>query len=112
MIGVDTNVLLRLLAPDDEEQNSAAKSFFSRRSQDDLAYVSSSVLAETIWLPRRRLCYSRTAVEDAFRSILSSDHFRVEHGDRLPALLAEGDPCAEFDDYLIQWSAAAFGYLR
>ena len=112
MIGVDTNVLIRLLAPDDEKQNVAAKSFFSRRSPDDPAYVSSIVLAETIWLLRRRLGYSRTAVEDAVRSILSSDDFRVEHGERLSALLQEGAPRAELADYLIAWSADHAGCLR
>lgn len=112
MIGVDTNVLIRLLAPDDEKQNLAAKLFFAERSPDDPAYVSSIVLAETIWLLRRRLGYSRTAIEDAVRSLLSTDDFRVEHGDRLSALLEEGTPRAEVADYLIAWSADEAGCLR
>ena len=112
MIGVDTNVLIRLLAPDDEKQNAAARSFFSDRSPDDPAYVSSVVLAETVWLLRRRLGYSRTAVEDAVRSMLSSDDFHIEHGERLSALLKQGTPRAEIADYLIAWSADAAGCLN
>ena len=111
MIGVDTNVLIRLLAPDDEKQNTAARSFFSDRSPDDPAYVSSIVLAETIWLLRRRLGYSRTAVEDAVRSMLASDDFHIEHGERLSALLKQGTPRAEIADYLIAWSADVAGCL-
>jgi predicted nucleic-acid-binding protein len=113
MIGVDTNVLVRLVAPDDPQQNAAARAFFAKRTADDPAYISGVVLAETIWLLRRRFGYSRTAVENLIRGILSSDDFRVEHGDRLLQILEEPEAArSEVADYLIAWSAQMVGCSR
>ena len=106
MIGVDTNVLIRLLAPDDARKNEAARAFFAARTPDSPAYVSSIVLAETVWLLRRRLGYRRDAVEDVIRGMLRSDDFRIEHDERLREMLddrAASQP--EIADYLIAWSA-------
>lgn len=113
MIGVDTNVLVRLLAPDNEAQHAAARAFFGERSADDPAYISAIVLAETIWLLRGPLGYSKDAVEGVVHGILSSDDFIVEHGDRLLILLEE--PSArrtQIADYLIAWSAETAGCAR
>lgn len=113
MIGVDTNVLVRLVVADGEQQHAVAKSFFADRSPDDPAFVSAIVLAEMIWLLRRRFGYSRRAVEDVVRSILSSDDFVVEHGENLLEILQSPDsPLTEIADHLIAWSAEASGCAR
>jgi len=110
MIGVDTNVLLRLVVIENEEQNAKVQSFFAERNADDPAYVSAIVLAETIWLLRSRYGYSRSAVADMLRAMLSSDDFLVEHEGRLALLLEQNPaPPAEIADFLIAWSAGAAG---
>ena len=113
MIGIDTNVLVRLVAVDDKRQNEAARAFFAQRTASDPAFVSSIVLAETIWLLRRRLGYSRDAVEDLIRNLLASDDFLLEHSDRLTVLL--GGPASarsQLADHLIAWSAEGMGCTR
>ncbi|NJR13735.1 MAG: type II toxin-antitoxin system VapC family toxin [Phyllobacteriaceae bacterium] len=54
MIGIDTNVLLRLLVIDDPVQNALARTFFESRTIEDPAYVSAITLAEPSWSLRRR----------------------------------------------------------
>ena len=110
MIGVDTNVLVRLVAPDDRRQNEVARAFFAERTASDPAFVGSIVLAETIWLLRRRLGYSRGAVENLVRNLLASDDFVLEHGDQLAALLDEpASARSQLADHLIAWSAERMG---
>ena len=113
MIGVDTNVLVRLVAPDDTIQNQAARDFFAGRSAEDPAYVSGVVLAETIWLLRRRFGYPRQAVEDIVRSFLASDDFLVEGAERLRDVLALPNAArSEIADHLIAWSAETAGCTK
>ena len=46
MIGLDTNVVIRFLAQDDEVQSLIATRFISRLSREKPGFVSSVVLAE------------------------------------------------------------------
>lgn len=113
MIGIDTNVLVRLVAPDDVRQNRMARAFFAERTPADPAFVGSVVLAETIWVLRRRLGYSRDAVEGLVRSLLSSDDFVLEHGDELAELLDKpASERSQLADHLIAWSAEKMGCTR
>lgn len=110
MIGVDSNVLLRLFVVDNPEQYAKARSFFAKRDAQDPAYVSAVVLAETVWLLRRRYGYSRTAIATILRGILSSDDFRVEYGEQLAGLLEQNSvPPVQIADFLIAWCARAAG---
>lgn len=49
MIGVDTNVLLRLYVSDEPQQHETAIRFFANRSEESPAYVSTVVLVEFVW---------------------------------------------------------------
>ena len=50
MIGIDTNVLLRLLVRDDEAQVRAAERFFATHcSPENPGFVSLIVIVETAW---------------------------------------------------------------
>ena len=62
MIGVDSNVLLRLLIEEDSEQCKRSRAFFSERTARDPAFISCTVLAELIWLLRRRFGYTNDAI--------------------------------------------------
>jgi len=60
LIGVDTNVLLRLFIVDDPRQNALAARFFGERSEDDPAYISVVVLAELMWVLEKKFKFART----------------------------------------------------
>lgn len=108
MIGVDTNVLLRLLVDDDQVQCVMARRFFASRTARDPAFVSSTVLAELIWLLRRRFRYPNETILTALRKMTSSDDLHFEHGDALRTFLEDkGRTPSDVADALVCWSCAA-----
>lgn len=109
MIGVDTNVLVRFLVEDDAKQNAVARDFFSKRSAEDPAYVSATVIAETVWVLRRNLKLSAAMVTDLVQNLLAADRLVVEFTEELDALLAQDKPRTDIADYLIAWSAQRAG---
>ena len=78
MIGVDTNVLLRLVIDDDPEQNRQAKHFFAARSADDPAFVSILALSEFIWVLQKRYGYAKEQLPDLLDALLASPDLTVE----------------------------------
>ncbi|WP_055046169.1 PIN domain-containing protein [Devosia sp. A16] len=82
MIGVDTNVIVRLLVPD-EPQRMLAEAFFSTRSAADPAFVSLVVVVELAWVLNRHYGYDFQKVRQAVQWLLDSDDFVVEHRDRV-----------------------------
>jgi len=108
VIGVDTNVLLRLIVDDHDEQCSTARAFFAGRTARDPAFVSSTVLAELIWLLRRRFCYSNDDILRALRAMASADELRFEHGDMLRSFLQEDRRTpSDIADALTGWACGA-----
>lgn len=113
MIGIDTNVLVRFLVDDDIEQNIKARNFMAGRSPDDPAYVSAITLVELVWVLNRRLDYSKAAIFEMLRALLSADSLVIENMEELDALLNdEGDPSGDLADHMIAWSSARVGCAR
>ena len=77
MIGVDTNVLVRLFIVD-EPQSSKSKAFFAARSPDDPGYVPLVVIAESAWVLRRKYKQGVEQICRVMQSILDSDDFVVQ----------------------------------
>ncbi len=77
MIGVDTNVLVRLFIID-EPQSAQSKAFFDARSPGDPGYVSLVVIAETAWVLRRKYKQDADQIGRVIQSILDSDDFVVQ----------------------------------
>ena len=106
MIGIDTNVFVRFLVDDDNRsQHKAARQFMAARSAEDPARISMVVLAETIWLLRRRLRYTQGKITLAMRQLLAASDLVFEEHDYLTALFnADEAPEADIADHLIAWS--------
>ncbi len=100
MIGVDTNVLVRLLTADDAVQHAAAMRFFQNRSGADPAFVSAVTLAETIWVLRFRYRLTHADILDAVSGILDSDDFIVE-GRELLVVARDAGKSALLTDFLV-----------
>ncbi|MGV8939025.1 MAG: PIN domain-containing protein [Allorhizobium sp.] len=110
MIGVDTNILLRLIVVDDPEQNEKARHFLSQRSIEDPAYISAMVVAELVWFLRRRLNYQQSQIMDLLQSFLASNDVVVEYAEELGLLLSdETAPIADLADNLIAWAGMKAG---
>lgn len=110
MIGIDSNVLIRMMADDDVAQGKQVRTFLLKRTIDDPAYVSAVVLAETVWVLQSRLGYASSAIVSALRRLLESGELKFQHTDRL-AVLLDGPAAGRGDlaDHVIAWSAAEAG---
>lgn len=100
MIGVDTNVLVRLLTADDTAQHAVAVRFFQDRSATDPAFVSAVTLAETIWVLRFRYRLTSAEILDAVSGILDSDDFIVE-GREMLTVARDAGKSAPLTDFLV-----------
>ena len=66
MIGVDTNVLVRLLTRDDEAQYQEARKLF----ESPCVFVTNTVLLETEWVLRYSYGFSTEEINNALRLVL------------------------------------------
>ena len=112
MIGVDTNLLVRLFVPV-EPQREIALAFFDKRSPADPGYVSLVVIAEFAWVLKRRYKYDFRKIGEGIQWMLDSDDFIVEARDRVEwALTQYTRSKIDFSDLLIARSAAVAGARR
>ena len=124
LIGLDTNVLLRLLVPDDEIQTEAATSFLNTgREKGEKFFIPDIVLCELVWVLRKVYRQSRAELivtmqfvlggldyvfESDQRILRAFEIFRRGKGDFADCLLAERcfeagcDRVATFDKGLLK----------
>lgn len=80
MRAVDTNVLIRLITRDDEEQVESAEEFIAKA-----AWVSLLVLAETSWVLASVYERSREQIAGAVEMLLNHERLTVEDQDVVEA---------------------------
>lgn len=102
MIGVDTNVLLRLVVDDEPQQIRAARAFFAQRTSDEPAYIGLVVMAEFTWLLRKRYGYSKDQISDTVLGLLESVDLVIERPDLIEeAAIRSRQPKVDFADILV-----------
>lgn len=102
MIGLDTNVVVRLLVADDARQASLATSFMSGRSEDEPAFVSAVVLAEIAWVLDDVFGYPQSAIVGALLSLFESSNLVVEREQAMKEAIAlAGDRNTDVSDCII-----------
>ena len=111
MIGLDTNVLVRLLVRDDEEQFERARKLIRREVQRDVPVrISLLVLLETEWVLRSRYKLSKAEILGAFSDLLSAVDMSFEDEPSIEeALFVWKDSPAQFADCLIGARHRALG---
>ncbi len=111
MIGLDTNVVIRFLAQDDEEQSAIANRFMSRLTADAPGFISSVVLAEISWVLLRRYRLSRVELSTTLQSLLETAELTVENAEAAHRALAvyTAGASVEFADALIAETASLAG---
>jgi predicted nucleic-acid-binding protein len=78
MIGVDTNILLRLYVADDHRQHEVAATFFGQRSEDSPAFISLIVFVEFIWSLTRTYKYSWESVYSLVAALTAARDIVIE----------------------------------
>ncbi len=114
MIGLDTNVLIRHIVQDHEEQSrTASRLIESRCSADEPGSVSLVVLCELVWVLDRGYGYDRSTIVRVLRGLLSAEDMRVERSELAwTALNLYEEGKADFADYVIGLSHQEQGAAR
>lgn len=77
MIGLDTNVVVRMITRDDQAQTEIADRILDSAGDDGL-FVSLVVLAELAWVLRRAYKYPPKVVLDSVEKVLHGREFTIE----------------------------------
>ncbi|WP_404402418.1 PIN domain-containing protein [Pelagibacterium halotolerans] len=102
MIGVDTNVLVRLFVLDNAEQAAKAKEFLARRTVEDPVFVSIVTLMEVMWVLKRGYGYKRDGQLAVLRAFLESANVVLEHEDAVRVIVEQyANTRADLADILI-----------
>lgn len=103
MIGIDTNVLVRILADDDPVQTPKAAQFLHDRcSPDNPGFVSCVVVVELHWVLQSVYRYRRADIVRALRSLLENASLMIETREQVRAAMLQYDSSnCDFVDALI-----------
>lgn len=108
MVAADTNVLVRLIAHDDEHQLAIAEAFVARG-----VWVSHIVLAETLWVLGSDYEFDARDLVAAVQMLLDNNLIVWQDADVVEAALAlyRRTPSLGFSDCLILETARKAGHL-
>lgn len=77
MIGIDTNIIVRLLTRDDQKQFDAAVALFKASNADAPLFVNPIVIAETVWVLERVYKSDRASVRQQVAGLLDTVEIKV-----------------------------------
>lgn len=108
----DTNVVVRLMVEDDEEQSRKAEAVWRAALAEGGVLLTKIVLVETVWVLRSAYRFDNQTTARALQRLLAVDGVRIEDERvvRQALTLFEGGP-ADFADYVILESARQDGAL-
>lgn len=110
MIGIDTNVLIRLMTGDDARQRTVARTYLRAHcSAENPAFVNRIVLVETFWVLESVYRYTRLEVAAVLETLLRTAEIEVEDAGSAWSALRGYRKGADFADALVASSNIAFG---
>jgi predicted nucleic-acid-binding protein len=111
VIGVDTNVIVRLLVADDEKQADAASRYLKEHCpSDEPALLSNIVLVECAWVLEDLYDYSRTQIAEAIEGLLATAQLRAANATEVATAVQRfRSSSADFADCLIGVNNASAG---
>lgn len=103
MIGLDTNVLIRYLVQDDEQQAQLATDLIENQCTiENPAFINEITLCEIIWVLKRAYRYDKTVILTILKQLLSIDEFYISsHPEAWAAYHDYEKGNADFSDYFI-----------
>lgn len=102
MIGIDTNIVVRVLLRDEETMFQRSIALLARTPADDPLIVNAVVVAESLWVLERRAKVERRQARSTLLGFLESDQIRVHEENPLRGWadsLASDHP--DFSDLII-----------
>lgn len=109
-VGIDTNILIRLLVDDDPSQRPIVEAFGQKLNRVFKGFVALVTILELDWALRSRYGYSRSQSVSALRRVLRIRGVDVEHHDAVVGALELVETRnADFADALIAMCALESG---
>jgi predicted nucleic-acid-binding protein len=96
MVAVDTNIVVRLLTQDDDEQYARSLKLF----QGHDIFIPDTVLLETAWVLRGAYQFQPSVICAAFRSLLGLPNVQVTNGELAAQALQWHEEGLDFADAL------------
>ena len=87
MIALDTNVLVRFLAQDDDAQFQVAADLIEGCTNDAPGYTCREVMIELVWVLERSYKYSREEIAEALLSIVTASQLSVENAQKIASIV-------------------------
>ena len=114
MIALDTNVLVRFIVEDDDEQTERATRLIQDAvTKNEPLFVSEVVLCEVVWVLARVYKLSKEELVQTLRALLQAREVDIREKDRVrPAVDAFAGGKGDFADYMIREVATAAGCDR
>lgn len=103
MKGLDTNVILRFLVRDDEQQWQIADGYINDALQgNEICLINNIVLCEVVWVLRTSYKLNREKLIETLENILKANIFVFENREAIEwAIKQMKSGNADFSDYLI-----------
>lgn len=96
MIAVDTNVVVRLLTQDDEQQYNKSLKLF----QEQDIFIPDTVILETEWVLRFAYQFKPNEICTAFRNLLGLPNVQLTNGSLMAQVIAWHENGIDFADAL------------
>lgn len=103
MIGLDTNVLIRYIVQDDEQQALLAVDLIENQcSIDNPAFINEITLCEIVWVLKRAYHYEKAVILTILEELLSVSEICIaSHSEAWAAFYEYKEGNADFSDYFI-----------
>jgi predicted nucleic-acid-binding protein len=103
VIGLDTNVLLRYIVIDDQDQSSRARKLIETQcSPESPGFINRIVLCECVWTLERSYGYERSRVTEAVKALIDARGLMFEDAAHIRAVLPAYEAGkANFADLLV-----------
>ena len=112
MIAVDTNVLVRYLVRDDQEQAELARALLQSATAENPAFAGREVVVELVWVLERAYGYSRDRIAAILEELVATEGLVVEAAqDVAQAAVRYRSEAAGFSDLMVLAAAKRTGAL-
>lgn len=109
MIGLDTNVLVRYIVQDDQDQSPRATRLIESLDERNQGFVSVVALVELHWVLRRAYKVDRDDAAGIVRGLLDAKELSLQEPDMVRRALRRLTDDVDFSDALISELGAAAG---
>jgi len=101
MIGLDTNVVIRHLVQDDQDQSQAASALMDTLTETEPGYLSVIAVVEVYWVLRRAYRISAERCVELLSNLVDTRELRIDQESVVRAALDASDDGLEFPDAVI-----------